>query len=203
MLVLDGRCLEYPAVVSVDSRRRNAMHRTLRRYSTARSGLKKAARMAASMSARAKPMLSMFATAASRSLPMVRAEGSLKLGPEACVAGAGEGVAGAFCVVAEDCAGAGAEGVWAAAGAGVDGTALLDDAAEGFGYRGLLAARVLIVLSGSSYLGDHAHDEALLFDIVRLYRVRILENLACCAGSAAGRECVTLHNAGEATHQSK
>ena len=75
---------------------------TVRRYSTARSGLKKAARMAASMSALAKPMLSMLAMAASRSLPIVRAEGSLKLGPEACVAGAGEGVAGAFCDVADD-----------------------------------------------------------------------------------------------------
>jgi hypothetical protein len=90
--------------------------------------------MAASMSALAKPMLSMLAMAASRSLPMVSAEGSLKLGPDACVAGAGEGVAGACCVEADDGAGAaGADGVWAAAGAGVEGAALLDEAADAFG----------------------------------------------------------------------
>jgi hypothetical protein len=90
--------------------------------------------MAASMSALAKPMLSMLATAASRSLPIVRAEGSLKLGPDACVAGAGEGVAGAFCDAADDGAGAeGAVGVCAAAGAGVEGAALLEDAAAAFG----------------------------------------------------------------------
>jgi hypothetical protein len=87
------------------------------------------------MSALANPILSMLATAASRSLPIVRAEGSLKLGPVACVAGAGEGVAGAFCEAPDDGAGAaGAAGVWATAGAGVEGTALLDDAAEAFGY---------------------------------------------------------------------
>jgi hypothetical protein len=86
------------------------------------------------MSALAKPMLSMFATTASRSLPMVRAEGSLKLGPDACVAGAGEGVAGAFCDVADEAAGAGgAAGVSATALAGVDGAALLEAAADALG----------------------------------------------------------------------
>jgi hypothetical protein len=34
-------------------------------------------------------------------------------------------------------------------------------------------------------LGDHAHNEALLLDVVRLYRVRILQNLACHSGLAA------------------
>ena len=68
---------------------------TVKRYSTARSGLKKAARMALSMSAREKPMFSMPAMAASRSLPMVRAEGSLNRSVEAW-AGAGDGVVGAF-----------------------------------------------------------------------------------------------------------
>tara|TARA_R110002003_G_scaffold214_3_gene16045 strand:+ start:2147 stop:2560 length:414 start_codon:yes stop_codon:yes gene_type:complete len=34
-------------------------------------------------------------------------------------------------------------------------------------------------------LGDHADDEALLLDAVRLYRIRILENLACSSGSAS------------------
>lgn len=86
------------------------------------------------MSARAKPMLSMLAIAASRSVPIVNDEGLSKLAPDACVAGAGEGVAGAFCVEADDGAGAaGAAGVWTWAGAGVEGAALLDDAAEGFG----------------------------------------------------------------------
>jgi hypothetical protein len=138
--------------------------------------------MAASISARAKPMLSILATAASRSLPIVRAEGSLKLGPDACVAGAGEGVAGALCEAVDDGAGAaGAAGVWAAAGAGVEGAGLLDDAADGFGC-GICQQRRPRVASGCAHLGDHAHDEALLFDVVRLYRVRILKNLACCPG---------------------
>jgi hypothetical protein len=103
----------------------------------ARSGLKKAARMATSISALANPMLSMLAMTASRSLPIVRAEGSLKLGPDACVAGAGEGVAGAFCVVPDEAAGAGgAAGVSATALAGVEGAALLEDAADGLGCTG-------------------------------------------------------------------
>lgn len=108
----------------------------MRRYSTARSGLKKAARIAASISALAKPMLSMLAMAASRSLPMVRAEGSLNWRSVACCAGAGDGVAGAFWVTDEPAAGAaGAAGVCgAAAGAGVEGAALLEFAADGDGF---------------------------------------------------------------------
>jgi hypothetical protein len=86
--------------------------------------------MAASMSARAKPMLSMLAMAASRSPPIVRAEGSLKRSPDAW-AGAGEGVPGTFWVFDEDAGAgaAGAAGVWAVAGAGVEGAGLLDAAA--------------------------------------------------------------------------
>jgi hypothetical protein len=58
---------------------------TVNRYSTARSGLKKAARIARSMSALGKPMLSMLAIAASRSGPIVSADGSLKfLGSADC-----------------------------------------------------------------------------------------------------------------------
>jgi hypothetical protein len=68
--------------------------------------------MARSISARAKPMLSMLAMAASRSLPIVRADGSLKRSD--CCAGAGEGVAGTFCVVEDE--GAGAAGAAGAAG---------------------------------------------------------------------------------------
>lgn len=80
--------------------------RTFNKYSTARSGLKNAARMAASISALAKPMLSMLAIAASRSLPIVSADGSLKrVGSDE--AGAGDGVPGTFCGVEDDGAGAG------------------------------------------------------------------------------------------------
>jgi hypothetical protein len=69
--------------------------------------------MARSMSALAKPMLSMLAIAASRSPPMVNADGSLNcVPPEACCAGAGEGVAGAFWVDVDEAEGAaGAAGV--------------------------------------------------------------------------------------------
>jgi hypothetical protein len=81
-------------------------------------------------------MLSMFAMAASRSLPMVSAEGSLKRCDSGdCRAGAGEGVAGGFCGADDECEGAaGAAGVCAAAGAGVDGAALLDEGAVVFGW---------------------------------------------------------------------
>lgn len=89
--------------------------------------------MARSMSSLGKPMLSMLAMAASRSLPIASAEGSLKREPSVDWVGAGEGVAGAFCVVLADCAGAaGAAGVWGTwTGAGVAGAAagLLEDVA--------------------------------------------------------------------------
>jgi hypothetical protein len=84
---------------------------TFRRYSTARSGLKKAALIARSISGRGKPMLSMFAIAESRSEPIVKADGSLNE-RSAGVTGTGDGVAGAFCeVLGPTGAGAGAEGV--------------------------------------------------------------------------------------------
>lgn len=111
--VPEAHSLEYPRNPSENAKcSKNAVCLTLRRYSTARSGLKKAARMARSISARAKPMLSMLAMAASRSLPIVRADGSLKRSD--CCAGAGEGVAGTFCVVEDE--GAGAAGAAGAAG---------------------------------------------------------------------------------------
>lgn len=100
---------------------------TLMRYSTARPGLKKAALIARSISALGKPMLSMLATAASRCVPSVRADGSLKVPPSAVApvdaAGTGVGVAGTSCAEVFD-AGAGAgggAGVCAVAGAGVTG----------------------------------------------------------------------------------
>lgn len=78
----------------------------------------------------------MLAIAASRSLPIVNAEGSLnRVESEDCCAGAGDGVPGGFCA-ADDCAGAagaaGAAGVCAGAGAGVEG-ALLDEPADPLG----------------------------------------------------------------------
>jgi hypothetical protein len=85
-------------------------YRTLSRYSTALSGLKNAALIAASMSVRANPMLSMLAIAALRSAPRMRADGSSKRrfegGEAAC--GAGEGVTGTLGIV--EVAGAGAAG---------------------------------------------------------------------------------------------
>ena len=81
----------------------------------------------------------MFAIAASRCGPSVRAEGSLKegLSPAGAdgAAGAGDGVGGTAGAADEvvDCAGAGgADGVCAAAELGVDGAALL--AGGAFGY---------------------------------------------------------------------
>ena len=103
--VPEVRSLEYPRNSSETVKwGNNAVCLTFKRYSTARSGLKKAARMARSISARAKPMLSMLAMAASRSPPMVRADGSLKRSD--CCAGAGEGVAGTFGVFKDEEAGA-------------------------------------------------------------------------------------------------
>lgn len=143
--------------------------------------------MARSMSALAKPMLSMLAMAASRSPPMVRAEGSLNWRDVSDVcAGAGEGVAGAFWAVDDEGAGAaGGAGVWAAFGAGVEGAALLDEAAEGFGCGDVSGRSVRAVMAAAD-LGDHADDEALLLDVVRFYRVRILQDFAWTGSAAAG-----------------
>ena len=94
--------------------------------------------MARSMSARGNPMLSMFAIAASLSGPMVKDEGLLNWPPWAWAwgaAGAGEGVAGTLGVVDDDCAGADGVEAWAGSRAGVEGAALLADAAGwGFGW---------------------------------------------------------------------
>jgi hypothetical protein len=90
--------------------------------------------MAWSISVLAKPMLSMLAIAASRSLPIVNGEGSFgRADSDEGWAGAGEGVLGAFWVVDEDCAGAAGVAGAFAAGAGVEGAALLDEAADGLG----------------------------------------------------------------------
>jgi hypothetical protein len=96
---------------------------TVKRYSIARSGLKKAARMARSMSVRAKPIASIWATAPSAAEPMDKAEGSPKAGP-VWAAPAGEGVAGAADV-------GGAAAAWGAGGA-----AGVDTGARGAGVEG-------------------------------------------------------------------
>lgn len=82
-------------------------------------------------------MLSIFLTASSRCAPRVRADGSLKLAPSADKAAAGgwagDGVDGAFDAVF-DVAGAGAAGaagVCAVTGAGVEGAFALDGEAAG------------------------------------------------------------------------
>jgi hypothetical protein len=83
----------------------------------ARSGLKNAARMARSISLRANPIASIWATADSAAEPIANAEGSPKAGSWLAVCAApvvaGEGVAGAAGAV--EAAGAGAGGA-----AGVD-----------------------------------------------------------------------------------
>lgn len=102
---------------------------TVRRYSTARSGLLKAARIARSISTRGNPIFSIFAIAAFRCAPIVNADGSLKLPLSAVeVGGAGDGVEGAFDV--ELGAGTGAAGVASVCVvlvAGVDGGLAADD----------------------------------------------------------------------------
>ena len=113
------------------------------RYSTARSGLLKAARIARSTSALGKPMFSRLAIASLRCGPMVRTDGSLKLAPsaDAAAAGAGDGVDGAFDVVF-DVAGTGASGAFTVcviAGAGVEGAFEADEEVAGaaFGWESI------------------------------------------------------------------
>jgi hypothetical protein len=122
--------------------------------------------MARSISARGNPMLSMFSIAAARSVPIVNDDGSLKLRSVAAAAGAGDGVAGGFAEGTNAGAGAaGAEGVWAGSRAGVDGAALLDEApGAALGWRELV--KWWWQRWESTDLGNHTHDEALLFNVV-------------------------------------
>lgn len=110
--------------------------------------------MARSISALGNPMLSMFWMAASRWAPSVRAEGSLKLAGSVDAlepAGAGVGVAGAFAVVVFNvwAGAAGGAGVWAVAGAGVEGAFALAEAAAG-GALGYVTVRTGLQPFGSS-----------------------------------------------------
>ena len=143
VVVLGLRFLEFPKrFVRLTFRHRFlanlAKHLTFNRYSTALSGLEKAACIALSMSALRKPILSMFAIAASLWGPSVIAVGSLNVGTSPAGAdgtvGAGEGVGGIFEGAEDvvDCVGAeGADGVCAEAELGVDGAALLAELAGG------------------------------------------------------------------------
>lgn len=135
MIVIAGRSRGFPAskrvIVSGCSLRSSliASRPTVKRYSTALSTLKKAARRAASICARSKPMAIISVMAPSLAAPMAM-ELSVRSG-SACVAGAGVGVAGMVegagldaAVGAEGTAGVAATGL-----AGVWGTALEEEAA--------------------------------------------------------------------------
>lgn len=121
--------------------------------------------MARSISALGNPMLSIFWMAASRWEPRARAEGSLKLPASVVVgaaesiepAGAGDGVAGAFVVVLEVCAGAaGGAGVCAVVdGVGVEGALAVDDEPAG------VALGWTKCQSSSSDVGDAVESEPL------------------------------------------
>lgn len=104
------------------------MNLTLSRYSTARSGLLKAALIARSICDLSNPMLSKFAIADARSVPSAKADGSLKVPVPAAIevepVGAGVGVAGMVSDVgfgAAAGAGGGTAGVEITACTGVDG----------------------------------------------------------------------------------
>lgn len=113
------------------------MNLTLSRYSTARSGLLKAALIARSICDLSNPMLSKFAIADARSVPSAKADGSLKLPLPVAVAvepvEAGVGVAGVVSDVGFGAAAGAAEGtagVEVTACAGVDGGCAEDEAVE-------------------------------------------------------------------------
>jgi hypothetical protein len=72
----------------------------------------------------------------------------------------------------------------------VEGAGLLDEAAGCLGWEGVSARGVH--RGCNTYLGDHADNEALLLDAVRLDRVGVLEDLACRSGSASAAASGTL-----------
>lgn len=172
---------------------------TVNKYSTARSGLKKAARRAASIWARSKPIASMSAIIPARSAPMA-IELSLRPRPEVAAAEdctpAGDGVAGGAALAAA----AGPEGWDGAAGAagvdvveraGVSGTEV-EAVVLGYGqishpFTASTPAKAL----QKSYLVYHADYKALLFDLICLDLFFIFENFAYDSVSAAVRGCGT------------
>ncbi len=123
-------------------------------------------------------MLSILAMAASLALPRVRAEGSLKRADSLdSVVAAGDGVAGGL-VVEEVDAGAGADGVCTTGGAGVDGAALLDDAAgDGFGCDRVRPSSALAIILPSYTLDTMQTTKpfsSILYDSTVLPSCRIL-----------------------------
>lgn len=132
LLLLDvvGDTLIYMSVAS-QRPTRGGKALTVKRYSTALSGLLKAARMAASIWLRSKPMASMLVMAAARSAPMVRPAESPPAAASASALRLGVGVAGgAVLWAADDWLGAaGTAGVPATGWAGVAGGAAADGAA--------------------------------------------------------------------------
>jgi hypothetical protein len=128
-------------------------------------------------------MLSRFAIASARCVPMVRTEGSLEDGAGVSVGAdaplpAGVGVCGIADEGADDWDGAaGGAGVDSTAFAGVEGAFDVDaeDVGAAFGYRMLeIVLRSLKVC----YLRNHADNESLLFNAVGLNSVGILQDLA-------------------------
>jgi len=126
----------------------------------------------------------MLEMAAARCSPRASADGSLKRGGSPGPAGVGvAGTVGVF-VLDETGAAGGAGVAAAAAGAGVEGGAAAAGAAgfgAAFGYkrvRNNMSKHVFIIIR-YAHLLCHAHDEALLFDFVRLDSVIILQDLAC------------------------
>ena len=161
---------------------------TVKRYSTALSGLLNAARIARSICDLSKPMLSISAIADERCWPTAKALGSLKLVPSVLVALiAGVGVDGKFAAAPElDAAAAGAGGgagvAAPAAGAGVDGAlaGVADDeevAGAGLGYPEVRTIFISIRLS-INHLVLHAYYKSLLFDLIRLHGIRIVQDFA-------------------------
>lgn len=119
-------------------------------------------------------MFIILSIAASRCAPSVNAEGSLKLPPSVAVAplGAGVGVAGTSDVAVLDAGAgaAGAAGVWAVVGAaGVDGgfeeAVAVELAGADLGWKSISSANMMVFRLEMN-LGDHAHYEAFLFNVV-------------------------------------
>lgn len=152
------------------------------RYSTARSGLLKAARIAASICDLSNPMASMLATASARCSPSISDDGSFRAPASvAPPARAGVGVAGAAAWdVGWAVGAAGAAGVEAAGWAGVAGTFEVEAAGLGsLGCCGISLSEALSERGEISYLVHHAHNKAFLLDLVGLDRLLILQDLAC------------------------
>jgi hypothetical protein len=169
---------------------------TVKRYSTARSGLLNAARIARSICALSKPMLSMSAIAAFRWAPRASDEGS-EYEPDCVWAppDAGVGVSGAAVLElgwAGAAAGAGAAGVVEEAGAGVEGAfaGVEEEEVAAGAVLGCQVLDVMVLPYGWADLLYHADNEALFLNLVWFHGVGILQNLSywLSVGFLQGRE---------------